>query len=265
MSAAILKKLQEEVDAELASEKKTSTSSNSSGSICNVYEKIPKNMLDDAPNPHYNIHKFKIPSRFIVVAPSGSGKTNFLINLLATFSAKPGTFHSICIVTRNKDEPLYNFLASKHDDIKIVEGLQNTPLLDKYDKHLNHVLVFDDLVLSKSLDKVAEYYIRARKKNVTCLFLSQTFYGIPKIIRLNANYMIILKLSNTRDSNAILREMSLGLTKEQLIAIYEYATKEKFSPLIIDLDCSEPKEKFRKGFQEFIDPANYSGSSESSG
>ena len=77
--------------------------------------------------------------------------------------------------------------------------------------------------------------------------------------------MIILKLSNTRDSNAILREMSLGLTKEQLIAIYEYATKEKFSPLIIDLDCSEPKEKFRKGFQEFIDPANYSGSSESSG
>ena len=52
----------------------------SSAVVRNMYEKIPKRMLDEVSNPHQNLHGLKIPFRMCVVAPSGSGKTNFSID-----------------------------------------------------------------------------------------------------------------------------------------------------------------------------------------
>ena len=45
------------------------------------------------------------------------------------------------------------------------------------------------------------------------MFLSQSYYGTPKIIRQNINYLVVLKFSGTRDINSILRECSVDLTK----------------------------------------------------
>jgi hypothetical protein len=222
------------------------------GKIVNMYERIPADMLKKTENPNFNIHKLKLPFRMIIVAPSGSGKTNFLVNLIAIFSQGKGTFATITIITRNKDEELYNWISSKTDQIRIVEGLHNTPKLDDFDKDLNHLVVWDDLVLSKDLTSVENYYIRARKFGVSCIFISQSFYKIPKNIRGNCSYMVILKLSGNREVKLILSEFGLGVSKEQLLELYEYATAEKFSPLLIDME-SPPEERFRKGLREIID------------
>ena len=69
--------------------------------------------------------------------------------------------------------------------------------------------------------------------------------------------MVILKLGGNREINMILSTFGLGVTKEQLLGMYEYATKEKFSPLLIDLEES-PENRFRKGFLEILDPKEYS-------
>lgn len=220
--------------------------------IRNMYESIPKKYLDDAKNPNIDLHQLKLPFRICIVAPSGSGKTNFLINLLEKFCVNEGTFASICIITRNKDEPLYQWLGDKSSQILIKEGLHNTPKLDDFDKKVNHLVVFDDLVLSKDLSQVETYYIRARKLNCSVIFISQSFFRIPKIIRNNCSYVVLLKLSGNREVNLILSEFGLGVTKEQLIKIYEYAVAEKFSPLLIDLEC-EADSRFRKGLLEIID------------
>lgn len=221
------------------------------GQIENLYEKIPKELLDKVDNPNFNLHHLKLPFRMCVVAPSGSGKTNFLINLLSIMSAGKGTFASIHIITRNADEPLYKWVQSKSDQIIIKEGLTNTPPLDKFDKELNHLVVWDDLVLAKDLSMVENYYIRARKLNVSVIFISQSYFKIPKIIRNNCSYMVLLKLSGNREVNMILSEFGLGVSKEDLIALYEYATKEKFSPLIIDMEADKDS-RFRKGLIEIL-------------
>ena len=223
----------------------------SDGTIVNMYEKIPKNLLDKVENPNIHLHKFKLPFRMCVVAPSGSGKTNFLVNLLSLFSANAGTFSSINIITRNKDEPLYRWIGEKSDQIIIKEGVNNPPPLDKFDKEINHLVVWDDLVLAKDLTMVENYYIRARKLNVSCIFISQSFFKIPKIIRNNCSYMVLLKLSGNREVNMILSEFGLGITKEQLLELYNYATREKFSPLVIDME-EDATQRFRKGLLEII-------------
>ena len=226
--------------------------------IINWYEKMPKSFLDTPNNPNFHLHNLSIPFRMCVVSPSGSGKSNFILNLIHLFSkGKVGTFASIFIITRNSKEPLYNYLTTKAPSIIIKEGLENAPILDKFDKNDSHLVIFDDLVLSKNLDIVSNYYIRARKLNCSVAFLSQSYFKIPPIIRSNCSYMVILKLGGNREINMILSTFGLGVTKEQLLAIYQYATKEKFSPLIIDLE-KEPEKRFRKGFLEIIDPADFS-------
>jgi len=225
--------------------------------IINWYEKIPKEMLDNAENPNFHIHHLKIPFRMCVVAPSGSGKTNFLVNLIHLFSqGSKGTFADICIITRNKDEPLYNFLTSKCDQIQVKEGIHNLPQLDKMDKKVNHLVCFDDLVLAKDQSAIVNYYIRARKLNCSVIYLSMSYYRITKVIRNNCSYMVILKLSGNREVNMILSEFGLGVSREQLLNMYEFATQQKFSPLLIDLE-EEPYKRFRKGFSEILDPASF--------
>jgi hypothetical protein len=222
------------------------------GKIVNMYERIPKEFLDKVDNPNFHLHNFKLPFRMCVVAPSGSGKTNFLVNLLKVFSCgDKGTFSTITIITRNKDEPLYKWITSKCDQIVIKEGLSNTPKLDDFDKEKNHLVVWDDLVLSKDLSMVENYYIRARKLNCSVIFISQSYFKIPKIIRNNCSYMVLLKLSGNREVNMILSEFGLGISKEELIQLYEYATMEKFSPLVIDMEEGAEK-RFRKGLLEIL-------------
>ena len=76
------------------------------------------------------------------------------------------------------------------------------------------------------------------------MFLSQSFYNTPKIIRQNVNYVVILKLGGTRDINSLLREVSIGLTKEQLLEMHNVSTKNKID-VIINLEKSG-NERYRK-------------------
>ena len=222
--------------------------------IINFYEVMPKRFLDTTENPNFNLHFIEIPFRMCVVAPSGSGKTNFVLNIIYLFSQGKGTFTDVTIVTRNKDEPLYNWLSGLNDNIRIVEGMQNNPKLDDYDKKSNHLLIWDDLVLSKNLEPVCEYYLRARKKNVSLMFLSQSYVDIPKMIRKNSSYLILFDLGGSkREQDYILREWSSDLDKEELRYIYNDATCQNLFPLIIKGGKSKKNEKYRKGFTQFYD------------
>ena len=225
-----------------------------SSEILNMYEMIPQHLLDNAENPNFDLHHIKLPFRMCIVAASGGGKTNYLLNMIRLFCVDDGTFISIQIISRNKDEPLYRFLETKSDQIKITEGLQSLPDLDSFDKDHNHLVVLDDLVLEKNLKPVEEYYIRCRKKNVSIIFISQSYFRIPKLIRSNCSYLVLLKLSGTRDIRMILSECGLGLTAEELYKVYEYATAVKLTPLVIDLE-EAPDKRFRKGFLEIINPS----------
>lgn len=226
--------------------------------MINYYDVMPKDLLPKADNPNKALHQFDLPFRAVIVAPSGSGKTNFLLNLIALFSKGKGTFASITILTKVANEPLYNFLKLKAENIQIKEGLSNTPPLDKYDKEENHLIVWDDLVLAKNLEMVENYYIRARKFNVSCIFISQSYYHIPTMIRKNCSYMIILKLgSGKREIKMIMSEFGMGLEQEQVMNMYEYATDTKFMPLIVNMEESDKYKKFRKGFLEILDPDDF--------
>lgn len=217
----------------------------------NFYEVMPKEFLNETENPNYHLHNLKLPFRALIVSPSGSGKTNFLLNLIHLFSQGKGTFADINIVTRNKAEPLYEWLQTKSDRIMIKEGMENLPQLDKFDKDFNHLVVLDDLVLAKDQSRIENYYIRARKLNVSVIYISQSYFRVPKIIRQNLNYLMLLKLSGERELRLLLSESGIGLDRDQLLSLYNYATAEKFNALVIDYEAPVEK-KYRKNWLEYL-------------
>jgi hypothetical protein len=139
----------------------------------------------------------------------------------------------------------------------IKEGLHNLPQLDKMDKQVNNLVVLDDLQNEKDLSVVENFYIRCRKFNCSIFFLSQNYFRVPKIIRNNCSYLCILKLSGDREVGMILKENGVGLTKEQLVNMYKYATSEKFSPLLIDIEEPDMTKKYRKGMYQFLNPSDF--------
>lgn len=235
-------------------QKATSTDNNVE---LNFYKQIPENFLDEKlPNPNIHLHNFTIPFRAVVCAPSGSGKTSFVANLIKLFSAGKGTFAYITIIVRDSDEPIYKYLSSVSDAIQVKENLHNLPDLNKTDKDVASLVIVDDMQNTKLADqsRVLDYAIRCRKKNVSFMYLAQNFHIAPIVLRRNCNYIIILKLSGEREVKCILREFGLGLTKEQLLKMYNYATSEKFHCFICDCESNDINHKYRKDFTEYLQP-----------
>jgi ABC-type dipeptide/oligopeptide/nickel transport system ATPase component len=201
----------------------------------------------DSHNPEFmKQHRFKLPFRMAVIGGSGSGKTNTLLNIIERM---PNTFSRIVLCIKDSDEPLYNLLKSSLDpDALVIYEGGAIPRLDNIaeecdskgkkggNKYIQQLIVFDDLCLQKDQSRIAEYYIRARKKNISCVYLSQSYYKIPKEIRLQLGYMILKKQSSKRDLAAILRETTLPIDLSDLLRAYNYATQSFEDFFLIDID-----------------------------
>jgi len=222
-----------------------------------MYERMPKSLLRTADNPNFNLHGIKLPARICVSAPSGSGKSNMVVNFISLCSQGKGTFSKIHIVTKDADEALYNFLKLKNPAIQITEGLHTLPPLNKFDKDEQSLVVIDDLCLAKDQSSVLDYFIRCRKSGVTVMYLSQSYFKIPLIVRQNSNYLVVLGIGNKRSISMMLNEVAIGASKEQLMGMFQEATREKLHFLLVCIEETNPLLKFRIDFNEALDPSDF--------
>jgi len=223
----------------------------SKNGMVDYYKVMPKKFLLQSHNPNYKDHKLNLPFRMLIIGGSGAGKTQTLMNLIRVMN---GTFNNIHIITKNKDESLYNYLESKVDTgLSITEGIDSAPNLDEFDKKEQSLIVMDDLVLEKNQKQLEQYFIRARKLNCSLVYLSQSYFGVPKMIRMNLNYLIIKRLNTLQDLFRMMREYSLGVSKDALVDLYQHSIQDnKQDFLLVDLD-SEPKDRFRFNFLDVYD------------
>lgn len=196
-------------------------------SLINFYTKIKGTKLN---NPCYDKHMIDLPFRMLVCTASGGGKTNFIINLIAMMDK---TFASITVVTK-EHEPLYDMLAEKIKNTKInLYSESGIPALDASSKKISKLLIFDDLVLTKD-PKIGEAFIRARKLGYSLIYISQSYFGSPKIIRQNVNYIALGRGINIRDLRMILSEYSVDLDLDELKEMYFNITKKPMTFMLFD-------------------------------
>ena len=66
------------------------------------------------------------------------------------------------------------------------------------------LVVFDDLITDIMSNKkfqaiIKELFIRCRKLNISLVFSTQSYFSVPKDVRLNAAHYLILKINNRKE------------------------------------------------------------------
>ena len=215
-------------------------------SMKNFYELTQvKKLMTKSHNPHFDKTGIELPCRIGLIGGSGTGKSSWVMNFLARTT---DTWKHIHVIYKCP-EPLYEFLEKqlKGKNITFYTSQSKLPPINDLEiKGENVLVIFDDCVTDSDLQHQGckELMIRGRKKGISTLYLSQSYYKVPKIIRLQLGYLIIFKLSSSKDLNMILSECSLGVEKNEIQAMYRNATKEMFNFLKINLGISDTSKKF---------------------
>ena len=89
---------------------------------------------------------------------------------------------------------------------------------------------------------IKELFIRCRKLNISLVFITQSYFSVPKDVRLNSIHYLIMKISNKRELQNIAINHSSDIDYDDFIKIYRECTKEPYSFLTIDatLPVSDP-------------------------
>ena len=154
------------------------------------------------------------PYRILIIGGSGSGEKNALLNLI---NIQPDT-DKIYLYAKDPYEAKYQNLIHKRERVDINHF--NDPKafieysndmhdvyknIDDYnpDKENKILIVFDDMIAdminNKKLNSiVTELFIRGRKLNISLVFITQSYFEVPKDVRLNSTHFFIMKIPNKR-------------------------------------------------------------------
>ena len=114
------------------------------------------------------------------------------------------------------------------------------------------LIVFDDMITgminNKKLDSiVTELFIRGRKLKISIVFITQSYFKVPKDVRLNSTHFFIMKISNKRELQQIALNHSSDIDFNDFMKIFKKYTAEPYSFLVNDttLSSDDPL-RFRK-------------------
>ena len=80
---------------------------------------------------------------------------------------------------------------------------------------------------------IKELFIRCRKLNISLAFITQSYFFVPKDVRLNSTHYLIMKINNKRELESITINHSADIDYQDFIKIYRGCTIEPYNFLTI--------------------------------
>ena len=155
---------------------------------------------------------------------------------------------------KDLNEPKYQFLIRKCGDVGI-KYLNDPEAFIEYSVYMDDVynnvndynpnrnrkilIVFDDMIADIMTNKkfqaaIKELFIRCRKLNISLVFITQSYFSVPKEVRLNSIHYLIMKSHNKRELLQIAINHSANIDYKDFIKIYRKCNGEPYSFLTID-------------------------------
>ena len=90
-------------------------------------------------------------------------------------------------------------------------------------------------------------FIRDRKLNIYLVFIAQSYFKVPKDVRLNTSHFFIAKIPNKKEVQQITTNHSSDINTKDFANIYRKCTSEPYSFLVNDTTlASNNPLRFRK-------------------
>ena len=212
--------------------------------------------FDDYTNENIVEHNLKWPYipdhpyRILIIGGSGSGKTNALLNLINNQS----DIDKIYLYAKNPYEKKYQYLINKREKVGL-NHFNDPKAFMEYSNDMQDVykniedyipikkrkvlIVFDDMIAdminnNKLNPIVTELFIRRRKLNISIVFITQSYFKVPKDVRLNSTHFFIMKIPNKRELQQIALNHSSDIDFKDFMNIYKKCTTEPYSFLVND-------------------------------
>ena len=224
--------------------------------------------LDAITNKNNKDDEKKWPYRMLIIGPSGLGKTNTLLNLIQK-QDNDSVFDKIDLYAKDLSEPKYQFLIKKRENAEIknlndpntfiecsytMDGVYSN--FDDYNpkRKKKDLIVFDDMVADIMTNKrfqaiIKELFIRCRKLNISLVFITQSYFSVPKEVRLNSTNYLIRKIHNKIELQQIAINHSADIDYRDFLKIYRNCTSETYSFLTIGTTLTADNlMRFRKNF-----------------
>ena len=205
----------------------------------------------------------------MIIGGSGSGKTNALLNLIN----EQNDIDKIYLYARDLNEPKYKILIKKRKDAGIKHlndpnafiECSNT-MDDVYENIHDYnssrkrkiLIVFDDMIADIMTNKkfqtiIIELFVRCRKLNISLVFITQSYFSVPKDVKLNSTHYLIIKINNRIELKNIGIDHSADIDYNDFIKICRKCTKKPFNSLAIDttFPASDPLRFRKKLFESF--------------
>ena len=212
----------------------------------------------------------KWPYRILITGQPGSGKTNALLNLIQKQN-NDSPNGKIYLYAKDLSEPKYQFLIKKCEDAGIKNlndpsaFIEYSNTIDDVYNNIDHynpkrkrkfLIVFDDMIADIMTNKkiqaiIKELFIRCRKLKISLVFITQSYFSVPKEVRLHSTHYLIMKIHHKRGLQQIAIDHSADIDYKIFLKIYRNCTNEPYSFLAIDttLPANIPQ-RFRKNFSD---------------
>ena len=182
------------------------------------------------------------PYRILIIGGSVSGKINILLNLIEKqFNKREG----VGIDHFNNPKTFIEYSNDIWDVCKNINYYN-------HDKGNKILIVSDDMtadmINNKKLNSiVTELFIRGRKLNISLVFITQSYFKVPKDVRLNTSHFFIAKIPNKRELQQIAINHSSDINTKDFANIYRKCTDKPYSFFVNDTTlASNNPLRFRK-------------------
>ena len=120
--------------------------------------------------------------------------------------------------------------------------------IEDYNPGKKLIDMITDMINNNKLDSiVTELFIRGRKLNISVVFITQSYFKVPKDVRLNSTHFVIMKIPNKRELQQIALNHSSDIDFKDFMKIFRKYTAEPYSFLVNDttLPSNDPL-RFRR-------------------
>ena len=175
------------------------------------------------------------PYRILIIGGSGSGKTNTLLNLIN----EQREIDKIYLYAKDLSESKYEELIKNcenagikllNDSKAFIECLNTMndvyENIDDYNPNRKRkiLIIFDDMIADIMTNKkfqsiIKELFIRCRKLNISLVFITQSYFSVPKDVRLHLTHYLIMKINNKRELQNIAINHSADIDYKDFIKI----------------------------------------------
>ena len=126
----------------------------------------------------------------------------------------------------NDPKAFIEYSNDMHDVYKKIDSYN-------HDKENKILIVFDDMIAdminNKKLNSiVTELFIRCRKLNISLVFISQSYFKVPKDVRNNSTHFFIMKIPNKRELQQIAINHSSDINTKDFIEVYRKCTDKPY-------------------------------------